>query len=66
MKKYGLICPIRKANPYRRMAKAMATNNYHDNILNREFCRLAFYINLKLNKIIKLNKEAPLNNLLKI
>ena len=37
MKKYGLICPIRKANPYRRMAKAMATNNYHDNILNREF-----------------------------
>ena len=37
MKKFGLICPIRKANPYRRMAKAMATNNYHDNILNREF-----------------------------
>ena len=37
MKKYGLICPIRKANPYRRMSKAMATNNYHDNILNREF-----------------------------
>ena len=37
MKKFNLICPIRKANPYRRMAKAMATNNYHDNILNREF-----------------------------
>lgn len=37
MKKFGLICPIRKANPYRRIAKAMATNNYHDNILNREF-----------------------------
>lgn len=37
MKKFGLICPIRKANPYRRMSKAMATNNYHDNILNREF-----------------------------
>ena len=37
MKKYGLICPIRKANPYRRMAKAMATNNYHDNILDRDF-----------------------------
>ena len=29
--------PIRKANPYRRMQKAIATNNYHDNILNREF-----------------------------
>lgn len=25
MKKYNLRCPIRKANPYRRMAKAMAT-----------------------------------------
>ena len=37
MKKFGLICPIRKANPYRRMQKAIATNNYHDNILNREF-----------------------------
>ncbi len=37
MKKYELKCPIRKANPYRRMSKAMATNNYHDNILNRDF-----------------------------
>ena len=26
MKKYGLFCPIRKANPYRRMAKALATS----------------------------------------
>jgi len=37
MKKYGLECPIRKANPYRRMAKAIKTNNVADNILNREF-----------------------------
>ena len=37
MRKFNLICPIRKANPYRRMATAMATNNYHDNILNRDF-----------------------------
>lgn len=37
MKKYGLICPIRRANPLRRIAKAIATNNFHDNILNREF-----------------------------
>lgn len=37
MRKYNLYCPIRKANPYRRMAKAMKTNNYADNILNRQF-----------------------------
>lgn len=37
MQKYNLTCPIRKANPYRRMAKAMKTNNVADNILNREF-----------------------------
>jgi len=37
MKKYGLICPIRKANPYRRMAKALRTSNVAENLLNREF-----------------------------
>jgi len=37
MGKYGLICPIRKANPYRRMAKAMKTNNVSENLVNREF-----------------------------
>ena len=37
MKKYGLLCPIRKANPYRRMAKAMATAYVAPNLLNREF-----------------------------
>ena len=37
MRKYGLSCPIRKANPYRRMAKALKTNNYADNIVNRNF-----------------------------
>lgn len=37
MKKYNLFCPVRKANPYRRMAKALKTNNVADNILNREF-----------------------------
>ena len=26
MRKYGLSCPIRKANPYRRMAKALKTD----------------------------------------
>ena len=37
MKKYGLYCPIRKANPYRRMAKALKTDNFAPNLLNREF-----------------------------
>lgn len=37
MKKYGLICGIRKANPYRRMAKAIKTNNVADNLVKREF-----------------------------
>lgn len=37
MNKYGLVCPIRKANPYRRMSKAMKTNNVAENLLNREF-----------------------------
>lgn len=37
MRKYGLKCPIRKANPYRRMAKAMKTNNISENLVNREF-----------------------------
>jgi len=39
MRKYGLFCPIRKANPYRRMAKAMQTSNVAENIVNREFKR---------------------------
>ncbi len=37
MHKYGLFCPVRKANPYRRMAKAIKTDAVVDNILNREF-----------------------------
>lgn len=37
MKKYGLMCQVRKANPYRRMAKALKTNNYAANILDRQF-----------------------------
>ena len=37
MKKYGLFCPIRKANPYRRAAKALKTDSVAPNLLNREF-----------------------------
>ena len=37
MKKYGLVCGIRKANPYRRMAKSIKTNNVAANLVKREF-----------------------------
>ena len=37
MKKYGLFCPIRQANPYRRTAKALQTDHVAPNLLNREF-----------------------------
>ncbi|WP_293729835.1 IS3 family transposase [uncultured Phascolarctobacterium sp.] len=40
MRKYGLKCPIRKANPYRRMAKALRTDAVADNLLNRRFKEL--------------------------
>ena len=37
MRKYGLWCPIRQANPVRRMMRAMRTNVVADNLLKREF-----------------------------
>ena len=37
MRKYGLFCPIRQANPYRRMAKAMKTSHVANNEINRQF-----------------------------
>jgi putative transposase len=37
MRKYNLFCPIRKANPYRRMAKALKTDAVSDNLVKREF-----------------------------
>lgn len=37
MKKFNLWCPIRKANPYRRMAKALQTSNVAENLVNRKF-----------------------------
>lgn len=39
MKKYGLKCPYRGPNPYRRMAKALKTNTVFPNIVNREFIK---------------------------
>lgn len=37
MKKYNIICPIRKANPYRRMMKATREHSVVPNLLNRNF-----------------------------
>ncbi|MFV8828168.1 IS3 family transposase [Alkalihalobacterium sp. APHAB7] len=37
MKKYGIICPIRKANPYRRMMKATKEHRVLPNLLQRNF-----------------------------
>jgi putative transposase len=37
MKKYDIICPIRKANPYKRMMKATKEHTVLPNLLNREF-----------------------------
>jgi len=37
MRKYRLYCPIRKANPYRQMMRAMRTDMVSDNLVNREF-----------------------------
>ncbi len=41
MKKYGLVCRIRRANPYKQMAKATQEHRTFDNRLNREFKSLA-------------------------
>lgn len=37
MEKYSLYCPIRKVNPYRRLAKATHTSHTAPNLVNREF-----------------------------
>jgi putative transposase len=37
MKKYTIICPIRKANPYRRMMKATQEHRVLPNLLKRKF-----------------------------
>ena len=37
MKKFEIVCPIRKANPYRRMAKATKEHRTCQNVLQRNF-----------------------------
>ena len=37
MRKYGLECPVRRANPLRKIAKALQSNSAFSNKLNRQF-----------------------------
>lgn len=37
MREYGLKCPIRRENPYKRMASTMKTNHVAPNVLKRNF-----------------------------
>ena len=37
MRKYGLICPIRKPNPYKKMMKALEESSIAPNLLERKF-----------------------------
>ena len=37
MKKYGLVCPIRKVNPIKKMIKAQQSNRTYENIVDRKF-----------------------------
>jgi len=37
MKKFNIVCPVRKANPYRRMAKATQEHRTCPNLLQRQF-----------------------------
>lgn len=37
MKKYDIVCPIRRANPYKRIMKASQEHKVVPNLLNREF-----------------------------
>ena len=46
MKKYGLFCPIRQPNPYKKMMKAMEESTVAPNILERKFRE---YNTLELN-----------------
>ena len=39
MRKYGLFCPIRKPNPYKKMLKVIETSTIADNLVNREFTK---------------------------
>ena len=37
MRKFGLICPFRKPNPYKQLARALRTSTVAPNVVNRDF-----------------------------
>ena len=41
MRKYGLFCPIRRANPYRRMAREMQTGTIAANVVLSPRCNVS-------------------------
>ena len=54
MDKNGLLCSIRKANPYRRMAKALKTGKVVGNFLKRKFTEYGLRFVLEtVKKLIK-------------
>jgi transposase InsO family protein len=59
MRKYGLRCPIRKVNPYRRMARALKTSHVAPNLLNREFETRGPRAVLLTDITYIINKQAP-------
>ena len=66
MKKFGLKCPIRQANPYRRMMKATQEHTTCENIVNRVF-KTGIPYNLLLTDITYLfygnNKKCYLSTI---
>ena len=59
MKKYNLICPIRKINPIKAMIKANQANRTYSNIVDRNFNQgksklVLVIVNPKLSHIINL------------
>ena len=54
MKKYGLKCPIRQANPYRRMMKATKEHTTCENLVNSVF-KTGVPYNVFLNKFSSLD-----------
>ncbi|WP_233569479.1 IS3 family transposase [Falsibacillus albus] len=58
MKKYDIVCPARKANPYKRLMKATQEHRVVPNLLNRNFNRLEKYFSLiLLTSNIMVDKE---------
>ena len=59
MKKYGLLCPIRKVNSYLRMVKALKTSNVAPNLLNWEFETHGPRVVLLTDITYIINRKAP-------